>query len=94
MQDGTLYKILNEHTDTVRAITFIQQDKQFYLASGSQDGTIKLWDYQSSAFIKSSIQSFEVASPYERMTISNARGLDISLRQDLIALGAEASDEE
>jgi WD40 repeat protein len=54
------------------------------LASGSNDGTIKLWDVQKGVCLKTLISE----RPYERMNITNVEGLTEAEKAALRALGA------
>lgn len=54
------------------------------LASGSEDGTIILWDIHSGK----SIRNIRQPRPYEGMNITSATGLTDTQRETLKALGA------
>jgi len=49
-EDGTLIKVLEGHTDKVRAAAFTPDGR--YLVSGSDDKTLRLWDGRDGWFIK------------------------------------------
>jgi WD40 repeat protein len=85
LQTGESLPVLAGHTHTVRTIAFNAQGEGLYLASGSQDGTIKFWDLNRG---RESQPSLQVSFPYQGMNINNAKGLDEFLRRDLISLGA------
>jgi WD40 repeat protein len=54
------------------------------LASGSSDGTIKLWDRQAGTYL----QTFRSERPYERMNITQVKGLTEVQKSTLRLLGA------
>jgi WD40 repeat protein len=54
------------------------------LASGSLDGTIKLWDRQAGTYL----QTFRSERPYERMNITQVKGLTEVQKSTLRLLGA------
>lgn len=56
-------------------------------ASGSQDGTIKIWDAQKLTCLR----TLRVGRLYEGMDISGVRGLTPAQIDSLVALGAEVS---
>lgn len=85
VETGELVRDFRGHTDTVRAITFNPDGDGPYLASSSQDGTIRLWYGEKG---NESGPPLRVPYPYEGMIITNATGLDAALRRDLISLGA------
>jgi WD40 repeat protein len=58
--------------------------------SGSDDGTIKLWDILSGQCIK----TLKNVRPYERMNISHARGLGDAQKASLKILGAIDEEED
>ena len=63
-------------------LAFSPDGKQFL--SGGDDGGIKLWDSQTFQCLR----TFIGERPYERMNISNARGLTDAQKAALKALGA------
>lgn len=54
------------------------------LASGSADGTIKLWDVETGVCLK----TLRADRPYERMNITGVTGLTAAQKATLKALGA------
>jgi hypothetical protein len=54
------------------------------LVSGSDDGTIKLWDTQTGTCLK----TLRSARPYEQMDITDVKGLTAAQKVTLKALGA------
>jgi WD40 repeat protein len=79
---GTMLVTLAGHMGVIEGICF-SPDSQL-LASGSEDGTIKLWDVRTGACLK----TVRADRPYERMNISGVTGLTEAQRAKLIALGA------
>ncbi|MEO0835645.1 MAG: hypothetical protein AAFY16_06585 [Cyanobacteria bacterium J06642_3] len=79
-----------EHGGWVRAIAFITCPitSQLQLVSGSQNGTIKLWDINS----RSCIKTFNPPRAYSQMNITGVTGLSESEKATLIALGAIETD--
>jgi WD40 repeat protein/transcriptional regulator with XRE-family HTH domain len=73
---------LSGHTNRVMSISFSPDGRK--LASGSHDGTIMIWDVETAQHIK----TLRPDRPYERMNITNARGLTEAQRNSLKALGA------
>lgn len=74
--------ILAGHTDVVWNVEF-NCDGQI-LASGSRDGTIRIWDTTTFECIK----VLRPNRPYEKMNITQARGLNDTQKENLLALGA------
>lgn len=60
------------------------------LASGSTDGTIRLWDLETGQTLK----LLRPKRPYEGMNISDVKGLTAAQKDALIALGANQSKGE
>jgi WD40 repeat protein len=54
------------------------------LASGSQDGTIKLWDVHTGQLLK----TLRTERPYEQMNINGVTGVTAAQKEALKALGA------
>ena len=74
--------ILRGHTNRVRWISFSPDGS--LLVSGSDDGTIKLWDGQT----WSCLHTLIAERPYERMNISFVAGLTEAQKVALKVLGA------
>ena len=79
---GQCLNILRGHTDWVSSVAFSPDGKT--VASGSHDGTIKLWDIQKGICLI----TLRIDRPYERMNITNVRGLTAAQIASLKALGA------
>ncbi|MCC5633744.1 hypothetical protein LC613_40710, partial [Nostoc sphaeroides CHAB 2801] len=73
---------LQEHTDWIWSVTFSPDGQT--LASGSQDGTIKLWDIRTGECLK----TLRCERPYEAMNITGIIGLTQAEKASLKALGA------
>ena len=58
------------------------------MQAGSDDGTIVLWDVQTTARLRTLIGE----RPYERMNITGAKGLTDAQKAALRALGAIETD--
>ena len=65
-----------------RLVVVFSPDEQ--TASGSGDGTIKLWDTQT----WECIETLQPDRPYERMNITGATGISGAQKAALLALGA------
>jgi len=76
-------KPLSGHKGKIRSTTFNPKDAT--LASGSDDGTIKLWNADSGKYL----DTLEVEKPYEKMNITGVKGLTDAQKDTLKALGAE-----
>jgi WD40 repeat protein len=76
-----LHKLLG-HTLRVRSAAFSPNGS--ILASGSEDGTIKIWDTQKGKCLK----TLTIDRPYERMNITGLTGLTEAQKAALRALGA------
>jgi WD40 repeat protein len=59
------------------------------LASGGDDGLVKLWDLTTHACIK----TLRSERPYEHMKIARVRGLSEAQKANLRALGASEEEE-
>jgi WD40 repeat protein len=85
---GKCLTTLPTHSGEVWSIDFSPQNKnqkpQTILASSSQDGKILLWDVATQECLK--ILRYKL--PYERMDITNAKGLTKAQKGALKALGA------
>ena len=75
-------KILRGHGSRVYSVTFNPSGN--VIASDSEDGTIKLWDVHNGECIRTFISD----RPYERMNITDVRGLTLAQKAMLRALGA------
>jgi len=82
---GHHLNVLRGHNSWIWSVAF--RPDSTVLASGSHDGTIKLWDVQKGEYIK----TLRSDRPYERMNITNVRGLTIAQIGMLKALGATES---
>jgi WD40 repeat protein/transcriptional regulator with XRE-family HTH domain len=82
---GQCIKTLTGHTHRVYSAAFSPCDR--IIASGSHDGTIKLWDLQTGDCLK----TLQNDRPYERMNITDVKGLTYAQRAMLKALGAVES---
>lgn len=79
---GQCLTMLRGHEGRVRSVAF-SPDGKFFL-SGGDDGAVKLWDSQTFQCLR----TFVGERPYERMNISDARGLTDAQKAALKALGA------
>ena len=59
------------------------------LASCSEDGTIKVWNLQSTELVR----TLQRDRPYERLNITRTHGLTAAQKATLIALGAFEEEE-
>ncbi len=74
--------ILAGHTNNVRSVCFSPDGR--FLASCSEDETIKLWDVETNECLK----TVRPDRPYERMNITGVTGLTEAQKATLKALGA------
>jgi WD40 repeat protein len=72
---------LEGHTGTVTAVAVSGDGK--LVASGSFDGTVRLWESRSGA----SLRTLRPERRYERMDITGLTGITKAQRQALVALG-------
>jgi len=79
-------KTLQGHTHRVSLVAFSPDGST--LASGSGDGTIKLWDVKTGECL----QTLRSDRPYERMNITDVKGLTVDQKAMLKALGAIEDD--
>lgn len=82
VSSGHSLRTLYGHTNQVRSVIFSPDGK--ILASSSYDSTIKLWDVQTGECIK----TLRSDRPYERMDITDVKGLNDAQKAMLRALGA------
>lgn len=75
-------RTLQGHTKAVLSVAF--SFKGEIIASGSDDGTIKLWDVQTGECLN----TLTTPRPYESMNITGVAGLTEAQRSTLKALGA------
>ena len=81
-ETGRCLNVLQGHTGGVYAVVFSSTGDK--LASASHDGTIKLWD----ADTEECLITLRNDRPYERMDITDVRGLTMAQEMMLKALGA------
>jgi WD40 repeat protein len=79
---GELLRIISGHSSRVCSVTFFDNT---LLATSSYDGTIKLWNPDTGK-LKKILRSDR---PYERMNITDVRGLTAAQKAMLKLLGAE-----
>lgn len=79
---GLCLNILQEHANWVYSVAFNPDGS--ILASSSIDGAIKLWFVQTGECLK----TLKSDRPYERMNITQVRGLTQAQKAILRALGA------
>ena len=75
-------QLSNVHENRIRAIEFNSLGKLF--ASGSQDGTIKIWDFKTLKLL----DTIFCNKPYDGINITDCRGLNQEQKASLIKLGA------
>ncbi|MBW4568761.1 MAG: hypothetical protein KME31_12260 [Tolypothrix carrinoi HA7290-LM1] len=74
--------VLSTHLEAVRSVAFCPDGQT--LVSGSEDGTVKLWDVLTGECLKTFINE----RPYEGMNITDVTGLTSVSIASLKALGA------
>lgn len=79
-----LYR-LQGHTSWVRCVAFAHTGR--LLASGSDDGTVRIWDVTPEGAGRC-VQTIQMEDPYTGMDISGATGITPAQRATLKALGA------
>lgn len=77
-----VYIGVNSHNHQVNSVAFSSDRKT--LATGSYDGIIKLWDMQT----RTCLYTLRSERPYERMNITQAKGLTEIQKATLRSLGA------
>jgi WD40 repeat protein len=82
VSSGQCLNTLQGHSHWVRSVAFSPDGKT--LASGSYDGAIKLWDRQTGACLR----TLRSDRPYERMNITQVKGLTEAQKATLRSLGA------
>jgi WD40 repeat protein len=83
VSSGKLLHTLRGHSHCwVRSVAFSPDGKT--LASGGYDGVISLWDRQTGACLR----TLRIDRPYERMNITQMKGLTVSQKATLKLLGA------
>ena len=80
--------VLYGHIDQIRSVAFSPNGKFFI--SGSHDGTLKIWDTQTHVCIK----TLQSVRPYERMNITEVKGLNETQKSTLKMLGAIETEEK
>jgi WD40 repeat protein/transcriptional regulator with XRE-family HTH domain len=81
-------RTLHGHTSRTRSVAFSPDGAT--LVSGSDDGTIKLWNIQTGECLK----TLRSDRPYERMNITNVKGLSETQKVMLRKLGAIEIEEQ
>jgi hypothetical protein len=79
---GTLIHMLHGHTGWVRAGACSPDGR--WIASGSMDGAVKLWDMQTGACLK----TLHAKGPYAGMNIAGVTGISEAQKAALKGLGA------
>jgi len=82
LNNGRCLKILRGHSNCVWSVAFSPDGGS--VASGSDDGMMKLWDVQTGECIK----TLRSDRPYERMNITGVTGLTEAQKFTLQMLGA------
>ncbi len=82
VRTGECIAVLAGHTNRIRSLCFSPDGT--FLASGSDDGTIMLWNIATLQHVK----ILKSERPYERMNISHVTGLSEGEKAALRALGA------
>jgi WD40 repeat protein len=80
--DAAIGLVAHHVTSKVRSVAFNPNGK--VLASGSTDGTIRLWDVQTGECLT----VLQVPRPYEGANITGVTGLTEAQRASMLALGA------
>jgi hypothetical protein len=88
VESGWCLNTLHGHAKAVRSVAFSPDGKT--LASGSYDGAIKLWDRQTGTCL----HTLRSDRPYERMNITQVKGLTEGQKAALRLLGAIEDEEQ
>jgi WD40 repeat protein len=75
-------QVLTGHTHTVNSVYFLPDNQT--LATGSQDGTIRLWEIPTGKCLN----ILRAPRPYEGMKITGVTGLTDAEKETLHLLGA------
>jgi len=86
VSSGTCLNTLHGHTNRVRSVAFSPDGR--ILASGNSDGAIKLWDRQVGTCLHTLRDR-----PYERMNITQVKGVTEVQKSTLRSLGAIEEEE-
>ncbi|MBA2392918.1 MAG: hypothetical protein H0V70_09255, partial [Ktedonobacteraceae bacterium] len=79
---GRCQRILQGHEGWVWSVVFSPDGKM--LASGGDDGAIKLWDRKTGACVR----TIRRDRPYEKMNVAGIRGVSEAQKDELYFLGA------
>jgi WD40 repeat protein len=82
VNNGTCLKTFSGHSHWVSSVAFSPDDKT--LASGSYDGAIRIWEKQADECL----HMLRSDRPYERMNITQVKGLTEAQKATLRSLGA------
>ncbi|MBX5450248.1 helix-turn-helix domain-containing protein [Thermogemmatispora sp.] len=84
-RDGRLCQVLpSGHEHMVRALGFAPSEASYLLASGGNEGEIRLWEATAGRLER----ILSLPRPYEGMNIQGVQGLSALEKQALLALGA------
>jgi WD40 repeat protein len=84
---GQCLKTLQDHTGRIRAVAFSPDRGTF---ASSDGGMIKLWNVQTGRHLS----TLRTDRPYERMNITNVKGLTDAQKAVLTVLGAIKDEEQ
>jgi WD40 repeat protein len=90
LQSGACLRVREAHEGTVQALKVSPDGKR--IASCGDDGAIRIWDVHSGEHLR----TLRRDRPYERLNITDIRGLSEAQKASLRALGAleDEADEE